>query len=111
MACSTEFIDALCDLLAPLGVVRSRKMMGEYIIYVNEKCVITACGNVAYIKQLPCIAGMMQQAETAAPYPGAKEAYVLDVSDATLTLKVVATLWEHLPFPKGKGPGKQAERR
>lgn len=31
MACSLKFIESLCDALAPLGEVRSRKMMGEYV--------------------------------------------------------------------------------
>ena len=47
MACTSEFIEYICDTLAPLGEVRSRKMMGDYVIYVNEKCVITACDNIA----------------------------------------------------------------
>ena len=54
MACSIDFIEFVCDALAPLGEVCSRKMMGEYVIYVNGKCVITACDNTAHIKQLPC---------------------------------------------------------
>lgn len=29
MACSTAFIEFVCDALAPLGEVRNRKMMGE----------------------------------------------------------------------------------
>ena len=49
MACSIDFIEFVCDALAPLGEVCSRKMMGEYVIYVNGKCVITACDNTAYI--------------------------------------------------------------
>lgn len=53
MACLTAFIEFVCDVLAPLGEVRSRKMMGDYVIYVNEKCVITACDNIAYIKKSP----------------------------------------------------------
>ena len=36
MACTSEFIEFICDVLAPLGEVRPRKMMGEYIIYVNQ---------------------------------------------------------------------------
>lgn len=36
MACTTEFIESVCETLAPLGEVRARKMMGEYVIYVNE---------------------------------------------------------------------------
>lgn len=100
MACSTEFIESLCDILAPLGEVRSRKMMGDYVIYVNEKCVITACDNIAYVKKLPCIAGFMADAETGCPYEGAKESYILDLADKHKTLKAVEAIWEVLPFPK-----------
>lgn len=32
MACSIEFIEYVCDALAPLGEVRSRKMMGVFLI-------------------------------------------------------------------------------
>ena len=102
MACTTEFIEFVCDALAPLGEVRSRKMMGDYVIYLNEKCVITACDNIAYVKKLPCIADMMADAECGCPYEGAKEAYVLDFTDTRKVLKVVETIWEVLPFPKSK---------
>lgn len=102
MACSTEFIKFVCDALAPLGDVRSRKMMGEYVIYVNEKCVITACDNTAFVKKLPCIAELMADAESGCPYKGAREAYILDFQDRKKALKVIETLWEDLPFPKSK---------
>ena len=49
MACTPEYIDFICEVLAPLGEVRPRKMMGDYLIYVNEKCVITACDNNSFI--------------------------------------------------------------
>lgn len=102
MACSIEFIENLCGILSPLGEVRSRKMMGDYVIYVNDKCVITACDNLAYIKKVPRIEALMTNAETGTPYSGAKEAYILDLSDHSATLKVVTELWEALPFPKSK---------
>ena len=102
MACTTEFIEFVCDTLTPLGEVRSRKMMGDYVIYVNEKCVITACDNIAYVKKLPCIADLMADAETGCPYEGAKEAYILDLADRHKTLKAVETIWEVLPFPKSR---------
>ncbi|MDE6122001.1 MAG: TfoX/Sxy family protein, partial [Duncaniella dubosii] len=97
MACTSEFIESICDMLAPLGEVRSRKMMGDYIIYVNEKCVITACDNIAYVKKLPCIADMMTDAECGCPYKGAKEAYILDLSETRKAITIIKTLWEHLP--------------
>lgn len=102
MACSPEFIEFVCAALAPLGEVRSRKMMGEYIIYVNEKCVITACDNIAFVKKLPCIAELMADAECGCPYNGAKEAYILDFQDLHKVRRVIGTLWKDLPFPKSK---------
>lgn len=102
MACSADFIEEICATLSPLGAVRSRKMMGDYVIYVNEKCVITACDNLAYVKKLPCIAEMMADAECGSPYPGAKEAYILDFADTRKVLKIIETLWDALPFPKPK---------
>ena len=102
MACTSEFIESICDMLAPLGEARSRKMMGDYVIYVNEKCVITACDNIAYVKKLPCIADLMAAAECGCPDEGAKEAYILDLDDAPRTLKVIETIWEYLPFPRSK---------
>ncbi|MDE6301919.1 MAG: TfoX/Sxy family protein [Muribaculaceae bacterium] len=100
MACTPEFIYFVCDRLSPLGEVSSRKMMGDYVIYVNGKCVITACDNCAYIKKLPCVETMMVGAECGCPYPGAKEAYILDFSDERKVIKIVETLWEQLPYPK-----------
>lgn len=102
MACSAEFIEFVCDVLAPLGEVRSRKMMGDYVIYVNGKCVITACDNTAFVKKLPCIAELMADAETGCAYQGAKEGYILDFLDRRKALKVIETLWEELPFPKSR---------
>ena len=77
MACTREFIDFVCDTLSPLGEVRSRKMMGDYIIYVNGESVITACDNICYVKKLPCIAELMA---------------ILDFSDKDKVLKVVNAL-------------------
>lgn len=102
MPCSPEFIERLCASLSPLGEVISRKMMGDYVIYLNDKCIITACDNTAYIKKLPCIAPLMVDAECGSPYPGAKEAFILDLTDIPHALKVLQTLWEHLPNPKPK---------
>lgn len=100
MACTTEYIDFICKVLVPLGAVRYRKMMGNYVIYVNEKCVITACDNNAFIKKLDCIAPLMADAETGCAYEGAKEGYILDFSDQCKARDVISVLWQSLPYPK-----------
>ena len=102
MACTQEYIAYICEVLAPLGEVRSRKMMGDYVIYLNEKCVITACDNNAFVKKLDCIAPLMSDAETGYAYKGAKESYILDFVDHRKAREVVSILWNALPFPKKK---------
>ncbi|WP_301390226.1 transcriptional regulator [uncultured Muribaculum sp.] len=102
MPCTADFIEFVCSALAPLGVVRSRKMMGDYVIYLNDKCVITACDNMSFVKKLPCIADLMADAECGCPYGGAKEAYILDFQDRQKVLRVIEMLWEDLPFPKSR---------
>lgn len=77
-------------------------MMGDYVIYVNGKSVITACDNNAFIKKLDCIAPLMADAETGCAYEGAKEGYILDFSDQRKAREVISILWETLPFPKNK---------
>lgn len=63
MACTTDFIDFICSQLAEAGTVRSRKMFGDYMIYVNEKPVVLACDNIAYVKAHPAVADIMADAE------------------------------------------------
>lgn len=100
MACTIEFIDFVCDVLSPLGEVKARKMMGDYIIHLNGKCVITACDNLAFVKKQDCISELMADAETGCPYEGAKESYILDFSNPRKVREVISILWENLPFPK-----------
>lgn len=107
MACSLDFIEFVCQQIAPAGEIRYRKMFGEYVIYANEKPVIVACDNIAYVKIHPAIAHLMAEAERGHPYEGAKEHYILDVSRAQHAVEVVAVLESVLPYPK-KRTKKQA---
>lgn len=102
MASTPEYIDFVCSQLEGAGVVRSRKMMGDYVIYVDEKCVILACDGQCYVKQVPEIADLMAEAECGYPYDGARLHYILDVEHRSHALAVVRRLAEVLPYPKPK---------
>ena len=102
MACSQDYIEFVCSQLSSLGVVRSRKMMGDYVIYVEEKCVIIACDEVCYVKKIPELAELMADAECGFPYDGAKEHYILDIDYREHALKVITILRDVLPYPKQK---------
>ena len=101
MACSTEFIEFVCEVLAPLGEIRTRKMMGDYILYLNEKCVATLCDNNVYVKIHPSINELMNDAEIGRPYEGDKDHYILD-TNPVLMRKTISIIWNILPDSKRK---------
>ena len=76
MATSREYIEWVCERLAPYGEVRPRAMFGEYIVELFDDA---ECGH---------------------PYDGAKEHYILDMDDRALLDEVVPLLDEHMPLSK-----------
>ena len=100
MATTQEFADKVCRRMAPFGDVRSRKMFGEYMVYVNDKPLLTVCDNTVFVKKVPELATVMANAAVGCPYEGAKEHYILDIDDTALTAQVIATLEPITPLPK-----------
>lgn len=109
MACSVDFVEFVCRQVALAGTVRYRKMFGDYVVYVNEKAVMLLCDDLVYVKKHEAVAELLGDAETGFPYQGAKEHYLLDVSDKDLSLKVVSILADVLPYPKSKKKVKKGE--
>ncbi len=102
MATNVDFIEYVCQQIAGVGDLRYRKMFGEYMVYVNDKPVLTVCDNTVYVKMLDVISELMQNAETGFPYEGAKEHYILDIDDIELSRKIVTELEKTTPVPKKK---------
>ena len=102
MACTTDFIDFVCSQLNGVGIIRSKKMFGDRLIYIDEKPVILACDNICYVKKLPAIAELMTGADTGFPYDGAKEHYILDIEHRDKAIDIIETLLPAIPYPKKK---------
>ena len=77
-------------------------MMGDYIIYLNGKCVATACDDNLYVKILPILKELLHDAEIGKPYQGAKDHYILSETNPSLIRKVISLIWEILPESKRK---------
>ena len=108
MASSPDFVNYICEQLEGLGAVRSRKMFGEYMVYLNDKPVVIICDDRPMVKMLPCLEELLQGRPTEPPYEGAKDHYLLDPDDRD-TLREAARLAEEVtPLPKKKAP-KQKE--
>ena len=102
MATTADFIEYVCEQIAGAWDVRSKKMFGEYMVYVNDKPILLVCDNMVYVKKLDCIAEKMQNASTGSPYSGAKEHYLLDIDNADFSREIVAMLEPVTPLPKPK---------
>ena len=102
MACTTDFIDFVCSQLNGVGIIRSKKMFGDWLIYIDEKPVILACDNICYVKKLPVIAELMTGADTGFPYNGTKEHYILDIEHSDKAIEIIETLLPAIPYPKKK---------
>lgn len=100
MATSDAYLTFVLEQFPPLWSVRTRKMFGEYMVYLNEKPVISLCDNTVFVRKLPVLAELMRQAPCGYPYEGAKEHYILDVEDRELTEQVLLAAEAATPLPK-----------
>lgn len=100
MATSDAYLTFVLEQLPPLWSVRTRKMFGEYMVYLNEKPVLSLCDNTVFVKKLPVLAELMRQAPCGYPYEGAKEHYILDIEDRELTEQVLLAAEAVTPLPK-----------
>jgi len=104
MASSPDFVEFVQEQLSGLGALRSRKMFGEYCVYVNEKPIVLICDDRVYLKIIPELADLLQDAERGYPYEGASERYVLDIDNRELSREAVTILERATPIPKPKKP-------
>ena len=102
MATSKEYIDFVLENIGDFESARARKMFGEYMIYINDKPVLLVCDNTVFVKELPELLPLMENAECGFPYDGSKEHYVLDIENAELAFDVIKILEETTPVPKKK---------
>jgi TfoX/Sxy family transcriptional regulator of competence genes len=103
MGTATSTIDHLLDTLAPLPLA-SRKMFGEYALYLDGKVVALVCNDQLFLKPTAGAVAALPDNATGAPYPGAKPhlhvTEALDDPDRVIAaLKAIAA---DLPAPKPK---------
>lgn len=100
MASSVEFVEFVCEQLEGTGVVRSRKMFGDYTVYVDDRPVILVCDDIAYVAMHEELEEPLAGCPTGIPYPGARERYILDIDDRELTREVIKVVLPLTPIPK-----------
>jgi DNA transformation protein len=105
MATKQITVDFITEQITAAGVIRSRKMFGEYAIYCNEKVVALVCDDQLFVK--PTNAGRMfiETIDERPAYPGAKPYFYISGDlweDHQWLTELIAKTAEELPAPKPK---------
>ncbi len=100
MATTAAYMEYVMERLAAFGDWRCRKLFGEYMAYRSGKPLLLVCDNTVFVKKLPELAVLMEQAGCGLPYEGAKEHYVLDLENTVLLERVLPVLEAATPLPK-----------
>ena len=106
MASNPDFVNYICEQLEGLGAVRSRKMFGEYMVYLNDKPVVIICDDRPMVKMLPCLEELLRGRPTEPPYEGAKDHYLLDPDDRDTLREAVRLAEEVTPLPRKRAKKK-----
>ena len=99
MATDKNFLE---ELLKGLHDVRVHPMMGEYVLYCNEKSIGCICDNTLFVKITRESSAYLAGAPELPPYLGAKPRYVVESRNKAFLQELFEKTAEGLPAPKKK---------
>ena len=103
MASSKEYLDFLLEQLSELTDITYKSMIGEYIIYYQEKIVGGIYDDRFLVKPVKSAIKLMPNADYELPYEGAKEMLLVDdVDNKDFLAALFNSMYEELPAPKVK---------
>ena len=105
MATEQNTIDFLLDQLSKLGEVSTKKMFGDYCLYLSGKPVGLVCDDQLFLKPTKAGAKLAAKVVEAPPYPGAKPHLLITADqweDSEWLCELVRATDRELPMPKPK---------
>lgn len=103
MASDKEYLDFILEQLSDLDCISYRAMMGEYILYYNQKIFGGIYDNRLLVKPVKAALAYMPDARFEKPYEQGKELLLVDNVDSRDYLSgLVSAMYEELPAPKSK---------
>ena len=103
MASSKGYLDFILEQLSELTDITYKSMMGEYIIYYQEKIVGGIYDDRFLVKPVKSAMKFMPNADYQLPYEGAKEMLLVDdVDNKDFLAALFNSMYEELPAPKVK---------
>lgn len=101
MASHREYLEFVLEQLSDIEGISFRPMMGEYILYCNDKIFGSICDDRFLVKITHSSKALMPEAEEQTPYDGAKSMLlVTGIDDRVFLKKLIEKLCEELPEKK-----------
>jgi TfoX/Sxy family transcriptional regulator of competence genes len=106
MASTAATLQYICDQASLGRRLTFRKMFGEYALYVDGKVVALVCDDQLFLKPTPEGKTYLGEVQEAAPFPGAKNYYLLtgDLDDPERLARAFQLTARSLPEPRPKTP-------
>ena len=113
MASTEATLQYICDQASLGRRLTFRKMFGEYALYVDGKVVALVCDDQLFLKPTPEGKAYLGQVDEAAPFPGAKNYYLLtgDLDDPERLARALQLTARALPEPKPKRAGSEKAKK
>lgn len=103
MATTPEFLNYLIQQINRPQSVRSIKMMGEYVVYYDNKVVALVCDNQLFVKDTSIGRDFLGEFTLAPAYPGAKPSLLIEaIENSEHLAKLIELTASVLPPPKLK---------
>jgi len=107
MSTSPSTIDHILSRVGGKLEVTSRKMFGEYGLYLDGRMVAMVCDDTLFVKALPGPIACLGEHEERAPYPGAKPHAVVEerfMAGRGRLAELLRCAWEVTAEPKKTKP-------
>jgi len=103
MASSKEYLNFILEQLSELDGITYRAMMGEFIIYYQNKIIGGIYDDRLLVKDVRSARELMPDAPLELPYDGAKKMIlVTEVDDKDFLNNLITSVYEELPAKKKK---------
>lgn len=100
MASTKSYLEYVLDLLSGLDGISYRAMMGEYILYYQDRVFGGIYDDRFLVKPVKAAVSMLPDAEYEIPYDGAKEMLLIDTEDRDYLKELIKAMYPELPAPK-----------